>query len=462
MAVLLLASLLCGTACAANSVLTVGVYDATAGNAQIEGALVSLPEIQNTNHTNVNGEADFIVEYQNTYSVIVSKDGYISQTQFVNIKSPSKEFASVYLQREDPITIKITDVEGSDIAGAEVSVDGRPVGSSNSAGLVHTSMKRDAHHTISVSAPSYETYSENMFIEAAQSAISVKLKKSKLTPIFYVYDENKNPVADAKVYLDNTLVSVSDEYGRAQSVSSYTTGTYTVDAVKEGYANYQASIVLSENTSDIRITLSYSSVDLAVNVTADNRPVSGAVVYFNGERKGVTDAAGKFVSKEIPGTEITIKVSYEGYDPVIINHTVYAGKDVDEVSLALDRSYETVVVNVVAGNNPVSGASVYFNGVMRGTTDSAGRYSSAEVCGASFTIKASKEGYGESSVNLTVLSGGGNTVTVTLTQDVPVLLIGGIALAAVIVLAAIIVLVVRFGRKSSKSKNNRPVRRDSL
>lgn len=349
-AVLMLAFLLCGSASAVTTTLTVGVYDATDSNKPIESASVLLSSVigtLSTQNTVADGTVSFSVDYESAYTVSVVKEGYVSQSKSVAIKNPSGTEVALYLSQESPVAVKVTDSDGNAINDAVVVVDGKQIGSTNSLGLVHAPMKREAYHTISVSAISYETYSESNYIESDQTTVSVVLRKSKLTPIVYIYNENKNPVSGAAVYIDNVLVSYSDSYGRAQPLLTYTTGTYTLKVVKEGYQNYESTVILTADTTDIRVDLKYTTVPVTVNVLADKKPIASAVVYFDEKTKGVTDSYGNFVSNELPGTKITITASQDGYTAETVTYTVLADAE-NKVTINLTQNVPTTLIGVVA------------------------------------------------------------------------------------------------------------------
>ena len=345
--VILLAALLlfCGAGAAASSLttLSVDVFDTSDGNKAVGGASVVLVgATSSTLYTTSSGTAEFTVEYPKTYTVTVSKSGYVPQTKSIEVKE-AKQRLPVYLSPESPILITVVS-SGKAVSGADVTINGKSAGKTDANGRIHASMTRGAYNTVSVSAPSYVSYSKEIFLEKDASAYTVELSVSRVNPLILVYSEDKEPVSGAAVYLNGNLAAYTDSYGRAQ-LASYTAGTYTVKVEAANFAAYSSSIAFTEESTSATVTLSRSASTLTVKTLADGKPVSDSVIYFDGDIKGITDANGVYKTSAAPGTKILISASHEGYNAEGVLHTVTEGAE-NIVIIEMQGSVPVVLIGI--------------------------------------------------------------------------------------------------------------------
>jgi len=253
---------------------------------------------------------------------------------------------SVYLVSETPVSIKITDENGAAISGAVISIDGKEEGTTNSAGLLHVGMGKGAYHLITVSADSYDPYSSSQYIGTDQTTLTLTLTKSQFTPLILIYNEEKLPISGAAVYINQKIVSYSDVYGRAQ-LPTYTSGTYDLRIEKDGYVSYEKEIVFSADTPDLIVELTYSVVPLIITVTAHEKPVQGAIVYFNGTVAGLTSVNGTYTANIKPGTTLVLSASADGYTGTDVTYLVLANSD-NKVAILLSENLPTTLIGISA------------------------------------------------------------------------------------------------------------------
>lgn len=348
LAVLLLLLFLCGPVSAVSTTLTVNVFDNNANYDPVSGAHVVITKgtVTNTLYTDVNGAAQFSgVEYGGVYTLSVVKSGYISQTKTITISTmPRSE--SIYLVSQTPVSIKITDENGAAISGAVITIDGKEEGTTNGAGLLHVSIGKGAYHLITVSADSYDPYSSSQYIGTDQTSLTLSLDKSEFTPLILIYNEEKLPISGAAVYINQKIVSYSDTYGRAQ-LPTYSSGTYTLKIEKNGYVSYEQQIQFSADTPDIIVELNYSVVPLIISVTSHEKPIQGAIVYFDGTVKGITSVNGTYTTNVTPGTTLVLSASADGYVGNDVTYLVLAGSD-NKVTVSLSENLPTTMIGLAA------------------------------------------------------------------------------------------------------------------
>lgn len=344
--VLLLASLFfSGVAAAEATSLTINVYDNSGSHSPIKDVKVVITKnnLDQTLYTNVDGMAKFAsVEYQSTYSIAVSKDGYESQTFSLNINAMNKDY-TVYLQKSNLVQIKVLNPDKSTpVSGAAITVDGLNVGTTNSAGVLHISMEKGAYHSILVTADSYESYTSSQYIETDQTSLTITLSKSYLAPLVLVYDTDKKPIATAAVIINGKTTVYTDEYGRAQ-LSKLTAGTYDLEVTKANFVPYSNEVTFSEDSSTVTVELAYETVAVTVLVVDNGNPVSGAYISLDNLITGVSDATGKFTTTMSPGKTVLFAATKDGYTSTPVSFQITAGQT-NIVTLPVTQNFPTALV----------------------------------------------------------------------------------------------------------------------
>jgi len=351
-AILLLTSLLlCGVVAAAETTsLTISVNDNSGSHDPIEDAKVVIVKSgtsrEQTLYTDANGIASFSsVDYQSTYSVTVTKEGFVERKSSVNINTKDKEYA-VTLQSQ--IQIKVLNPDRSaPVAGATISIDGNRMGITNSNGILQVPMEKGVSHDIQVTADTYETYSSTQYIETGRTSLTITLSKSYFSPRVLVYDadNDKKPISLATVIVNGKTVGTTDEYGRA-TLKDFTAGTYTLEVTKPNYNSYKKEVTFTEESSDVIVELTYAIVPLTILVVDGNNPVSGAAIYIDNLVTGITDATGKFTKDMEPGKTVLISVSKDGYTTQSVSWSITAGQT-NTVTVPISQNFPVALVGGV-------------------------------------------------------------------------------------------------------------------
>ncbi|HJK35073.1 MAG TPA: carboxypeptidase regulatory-like domain-containing protein [Methanocorpusculum sp.] len=378
-AVLLLASLLfCGIAAAAEATsLTINVYDNSAAHDPVKDAKVVITKsgtsLSQTLYTTSDGIVEFpSVEYKSTYSVTVTKDGFDEQKFSIDVNTMGKEY-TVYLQKSNLVQVKVLNTDKSTpVAGAEISVDGLAMGTTNSAGVLHVSMEKGVYHNIQVTADSYETYTSSQYIETDQTSLTITLSKSYFSPRILVYDADNDmkPVSLATVIIDGKTVGTTDEYGRA-TLNDLTAGTYTLEVTKPNYNSYKNTVTFTEDSSDVIVELTYAVVPLTVLVVDGNNPVAGATIYIDNLVTGLTDTTGKFTKDVEPGKTILITASKDGYATQSISWSVTADQN-NTVTVPITQNFPVALVGGIIAVIIIIGVVVFLVKA-KGSSDNRGR-----------------------------------------------------------------------------------------
>ncbi len=93
--------------------------------------------------------------------------------------------------------------------------------------------------------------------------------------------------------------------------------------------------------------LNYSVVPLIISVTAHEKPIQGAIVYFDGTVKGITSVNGTYTTNVTPGTTLVLSASADGYIGNDVTYLVLAGSD-NKVTVSLSENLPTTMIGLAA------------------------------------------------------------------------------------------------------------------
>lgn len=356
-AVLLFAAvILCGTGFAAAeeitpvnlSVVVMGAENNYIAEAEVVVSSDNMAPM--TLKTITDGSAIFSL-YPGDYTVSVSKTGYIGQTKSVSVGSAGST-QLVQLIKEPPVMISVTEEDGTPVKDAEIIINGVSAGTTDQFGRLNVSMVRGANNTVLVKAVSHLDYLDpKCYVSSEVTALQpIVLSLAKISPLILIYNENNVPVAGAAVSVDGKLITYSDSYGRAQ-LPEYTAGvTYTLSISCDGYNPYTESKEFTTDTSDFVVTLQNKpdpAAAVRITVKTDDKVLSGALVYFDGNNKGQTGLDGTYTTMVNPGTTVMISASADGYSGDTKTLTVQPGIT-NEVTILMKENIPTTLIGIGA------------------------------------------------------------------------------------------------------------------
>ena len=299
--------------------------------------------------TNTDGSVNFLV-YPGEYTVSVAKNGYIGQSKTIIVGSEGAN-ELIQLTKEPPVQLTVTEEDGTPIQNAEVTINSVLAGTTDKYGRLNVNMTRGANNSILVTAVSHVDHHESKYIGEDVTALApIVLTLAKVNPLILVYNENKTAVPGAAVTIDGKLMTYSDEYGRAQ-LPPYTAGvSYTIGVSCAGYMPYSDTKMFTTDMSDIVVTLTNEPVPaspIVVTVKTDSKVLPNALVYFDGNSRGITGPHGTYSAVANPGTTIMISASLDGYTGEGTAITVAPGKT-NEVTILMKENIPTTLIGIGA------------------------------------------------------------------------------------------------------------------
>lgn len=209
-----------------------------------------------------------------------------------------------------------------------------------------------------------------------------------------VDDTSGSPITGAKIYIDGRY------QGETNSVGLYTyehslKQSFRLGVEKTGYVQWQS--LLSQTQTSIRVGLSRQTTSLSVTVyDADSlKPVPGALVKVTGVGYTNTITTGNGGVAQFAATAgaiYNVEISATNYD------TLYKTVEVENVGKAVDYRLfrnDVFIVEVEEKDvgTPLSGASVYIDGIFFGKTGADGRATSFVERERSHTIRITTDEY---------------------------------------------------------------------
>ncbi len=398
-----------------NFLLTIAEVNGTPiPDAQIRLTLQSDPNYQRSGNSNSRGELLFENIAEGTYSVTISKNGFVTLIENINIAPiDSKTF---YLKH---IGFKIISGnvykdsnENNIFETGEVGIANVIVKATNVTTNETYSVSTDEKGQFRIEIPDAQNYK----IEVSYSTSKYELP-STITPIDIVdysinipltikgevygkvtTDDDK-PLFAIQVFLKGTTVSYTSTDLGGFFRFSVKPGTYFVEVEFMDYEKYTSESfnLESEDQKEVTIVLSKQKGTLTYEIkTEDGKALSEV------EAEIIKTGSGALVEKItkpngtiqlVPGV-YTLKADAKGYDPSEIDFEIT--KTGLSRSLTLNQANGSLKVSLKdSRGNPISGVSIMVDGIQKGSSDNSGIIVISELPPKEYQVVASSTMYGK-------------------------------------------------------------------
>jgi hypothetical protein len=329
-------------------ILKVRLYDSDS-TAMISGADVKLTgnNVTETQKTDSNGIASFAVKANMVYDIAITAPYYQSWNPApVEIGAENRE-VQYWLLRNDRFSFVVTDKNNKPVADAEVYIDAVLKGKTDARGILTLQLERGNPVAIEVKKAGYESYIERKTIGENEALVSIEISKVPVGAFVSVFDENKKPVEDASVYLDDSLTGRTDQYGR-YILGSIIAGSYQLEVRKNGYTTVKKQITVTKQGDIFTVDLPYEQTDLTVfTQDKEQKVVPGVKIFLNGDTIGSTNENGQVVAKVKYNTLYNITASKEGYQPATVEKEVIIGNSSGSATLSLEKNVDWGFVTLI-------------------------------------------------------------------------------------------------------------------
>jgi len=328
--------------------LKVTLYDSDTLN-PISGASVNISAENQTQGktTDATGSAIFGVQGVTLYSVYITAPNYQPRSDTVDMESANNE-VQYYLLSGNRYSVVVKDNDTSvPVPGAEVRVDGTLLGTTDARGILITPITRGMSHTIAVTSPGYQTFTETKMIGDTDALETIGISKAPVGAFIFVTDENRAPLAGADVYINGSLMGTTNQYGRSD-FPGLLSGSYPVEVRKSGYVTVSRQIEVSNQSQDYDFEMPFESAVLTLFVQEnDQKVVSNATITINGQLSGVTDDHGQYVTKVTLNTLNNVTATKDGYQPSTIQEQVIQGNATASATITMIRTLDWGLITLI-------------------------------------------------------------------------------------------------------------------
>ncbi|MDO9326923.1 MAG: carboxypeptidase-like regulatory domain-containing protein [Methanoregula sp.] len=285
-------------------------------------------------------------------------------------------------------------IDNTSIPHATVFLNGGNYARANSLGQVYLTHSGLNDLNIQVSMTGYDDWSG--LVNRNTTSLLVNMSRKTLTLKVSLYDSDTLvPVSGARVNISAenvTLGKLTDVSGSALfGVNAET--LYSVDILASNYQPRSATInMASENREMQYWLLSGNRFAIEIKDAEGKVPVPDAEVRIDNALVGKTDANGRLVIPVTRGNSYSIAIKKAGYQTYTESRII---RDADAIySVVITKAPVGAFIYVVDENHTaITGADVYINGNLSGTTNQYGRSTFPNLVLGTYTVEIRKAGY---------------------------------------------------------------------
>jgi hypothetical protein len=168
---------------------------------------------------------------------------------------------------------------------------------------------------------------------------------------------------------------------------------YSISIDAPSYRSHSATIDVGTENKEVQYQLlSGNRFSITVKDKETKLPLSGAEVRIDGTLAGKTDDRGVLITPVTRGRIYTFEVSAPGYQTVSESRTITESDAIYSVDLS-KAAIGTFIYVFDEKKSPLSGADVYFNGSLTGSTNEYGRSNFPTLVTGSYLVEVRKNGY---------------------------------------------------------------------
>jgi hypothetical protein len=324
-----------------------------------------------------------VFDFTSVWSTVLASDADSTADSYPIIQSNDKQAqlvsADVYDAPTYTVDIIVEDSAGTAISGAKVDIDGTDGANQDLA---------NGTYTITASAESYDTLSQDVSVDGAAETVTVTLSEKP------TYRVDVSAEDSAGTAIDNATITID---GIETSTSDLANGTYNISADATGYDLVSATVIVDGSSESISLTLSETeyAVDIVVE-DGDGNVVDSANVTFDG-LDGLTH--------NVKDGDYELNVTADNYDTLNKYVTVDGSDKTVTVKLS-ESTYSVDVLAVDSEGNPIDNATIMIDGTETSTSD---------LTDGEYNISADATGY--DLVSATVLvDGSSESISLTLSE----------------------------------------------
>jgi hypothetical protein len=247
---------------------------------------------------------------------------------------------------------------------------------------------------IQVSMTGYDDW--NRLVSKNETILLVNLSRKSLALKFNLYDSDTLvPVSGASVTIaaeNKTQIKQTDAAGSA-TFGVLAATFYSVEITAPNYQPRSSTVDMRSENKEVQYwLLSGNRFSFVVKDKDGKAPIADAEVRIDSVLAGKTDARGFLTTPVVRGNVYTIEIKKPGYQASTESRMI---SDTDALYTAeLSKSAVGAFIYVFDESRvPLSGADVYINGSVSGTTNEYGRITFPNFVSGAYSVEVRKTGY---------------------------------------------------------------------
>jgi len=383
-------------------------------DAEIRMSLQSDPNYQRSGNSNSRGELLFENIAEGTYSVTISKSGFVTIIENVDIASiDSKTF---YLRHSGFKIISgqvYRDANDNKIfETGEAGIDNATVKATNVTTNETFSVNTDENGQFRIEIPDAQNY--RVIVSYSTSEYEVPNTVTPMDTVDYsimipliikgevygkVTTDDGTPLFAIQVFLKGTSVTYTSTDLGGFFRFSVKPGTYFVEVEFMDYEKYTTEPfnLAQEEQKEVTVVLSKQKGTLTYEIkTEDNKALSevDAEIIRTGSGVSIEKITKANGTIQLPPGVYTLKADAKGYEPSEVTFEIT--KAGIARSLTLEKANGAVKVSLKdSKGNPISGVSILVDGQQKGTSDNSGTLVISDLPPKEYQITASSNLYGK-------------------------------------------------------------------
>ncbi len=285
-------------------------------------------------------------------------------------------------------------LDNTTLPHATVFVNGANFALTNNNGQAYLTHPGVANQDIMVSMDGYNDWEQ--LVDMNATTLLVNLSRKTLTLKVDLFDSDTlGPISGASINvtaLNQSQMKQTDASGAATFAVNGAT-LYSVDINAPNYQERSDTVDIGSQNQEVQYKLlSGNSFSFVVTDPDSGKAIPGAQVRLNTILAGQTDDRGILITPVTRGKSYTIEIRKDGYQTYTEVRTISGSDAVYYATLSKAPVGAFVYVNDES-RKPLSGADVYINGTLSGTTNDYGRTNFPNLTTGDYLLEARKSGY---------------------------------------------------------------------
>jgi hypothetical protein len=294
-------------------------------------------------------------------------------------------------------------IDNTTIPHATVYVNGQDVARTNNNGQFLLSHSGLNDQRIRISMLGYDDWER--IVAKNETIALVNLTHKAVTLKVNLYDSDTlGPVSGALVNISALNYTQGAQSNAAGLVEFGVNASmlYSIDITAPNYEPRSSTVDVGMENKAVQFwLLSGNRYSFVVKDKESKVPVPGAEVLLNSVLAGKTDERGVLSTPISRGKMYTIEIKKAGYDTVTESRTISETDALDTVEITKAPLGAFVYV-YNESHSPITGADIYINGSLSGTTNQYGRGTFPDLVFGSYPVEVRKTGYVSSSRTIVV------------------------------------------------------------